>query len=75
MAFTDMMAAGTGAPMSHSGLSPTDINDDIYATFLLLFSIPVAALVPGLAYSIAPLKVNVSDGILHLYGKSSCKLG
>jgi NCS1 family nucleobase:cation symporter-1 len=35
------------------------------------FFVPVSVLVPGLAYSIAPLKVKVNDGILHLYCKSS----
>jgi len=35
-----------------------------------LLSVPVAALLPGLAYSIAPLQVKVNDGILHLYCKS-----
>lgn len=37
---------------------------------MLLFFIPVSALVPGLAYSIAPLQVKVNDGILHLYAFS-----
>ncbi|KIM73717.1 hypothetical protein PILCRDRAFT_828851 [Piloderma croceum F 1598] len=34
------------------------------------FFIPVSALVPGLAYSIAPLQVKVNSGILHLYAFS-----
>lgn len=34
------------------------------------FSIPVSVLIPGLAYSIAPLQVKVNTGILHLYSFS-----
>jgi NCS1 nucleoside transporter family len=34
------------------------------------FFVPVSVLVPGLAYSIAPLQVKVNDGILHLYAFS-----
>jgi len=37
---------------------------------LFVFRIPVAVLIPGLAYSIAPLSVKVNSGILHLYCKS-----
>ena len=36
---------------------------------LLPTSVPVSVLLPGLAYSIAPLKVKVNSGILHLYCK------
>jgi hypothetical protein len=35
-----------------------------------LLSVPVSALLPGLAYSIAPLQVKVNAGILHLYCRS-----
>jgi hypothetical protein len=35
-----------------------------------LLSVPVSVLLPGLAHSIAPLKVKVNDGVLHLYCKS-----
>jgi len=34
------------------------------------FFIPVSVLIPGLAYSIAPLQVKVDSGILHLYSFS-----
>jgi len=34
------------------------------------FFIPVSALLPGLAYSIAPQSVHVNQGILHLYSFS-----
>jgi len=34
------------------------------------FFIPVSALLPGLAYSIAPESVHVNQGILHLYSFS-----
>ena len=33
-------------------------------------SVPVSVLLPGLAYSIAPLQVKVNAGVLHLYCKS-----
>jgi len=34
------------------------------------FFVPVSVLLPGLAYSIAPLTVKVNSGILHLYSFS-----
>ncbi|KIM37909.1 hypothetical protein M413DRAFT_30565 [Hebeloma cylindrosporum] len=34
------------------------------------FFVPVSALIPGLAYSIAPLQVKVNAGVLHLYSFS-----
>jgi hypothetical protein len=39
--------------------------------FDIFLSVPVSVLVPGLAYSIAPLQVKVNTGILHLYCKTS----
>ena len=41
----------------------------IFDTSLFL-SVPVSVLLPGLAYSIAPLQVKVNTGVLHLYCKS-----
>lgn len=66
-----MITVGTGAHLSLSCAFPCLlINNFGRLHILLMSSIPVSVLIPGLAYSIAPLTVKVNDGILHLYSFS-----
>ena len=70
MVSTDSMAAGTGVLMLPSCTSVMGTGVQSFLTPPSLLSVPVAALLPGLAYSIAPLQVKVNSGVLHLYCKS-----
>lgn len=68
MVSIDITKAGTGVLLLLSCTLPV-LKGFSQLISSSLLSIPVSVLVPGLAYSIAPLKVKVNIGVLRLYCK------